>query len=257
MSEWIPKSVLITGATGGIGSALAEAYAAPGAVLVLHGRNPAQLASLAGRCAARGAEVRTHAADVRDLAAFKAWLARTAAELPIDLAFANAGVNIRVDPELGAESWPEVQELIAVNVLAAFATMDALLPAMRARKRGQIALMSSLAGYYGLPVSPSYSASKAALKAYGEGMRGLLAPQGIGVTVVMPGFVETPMERAFPGPKPFIWSASRAARVIRRRLEGNPARISFPFPLDFGSWFTAVLPAALAQRLVALIGYGR
>ena len=117
--------------------------------------------------------------------------------------------------------------------------------------------MSSLAAYYGLPLTPSYSASKAALKAYGEAMRGLLAADGLGVTVVMPGFVETPMERRFPGPKPFLWSAPRAARVIRRRLRANPARISFPFPLDFGAWITAVLPAAVSQRLIALMGYER
>jgi short-subunit dehydrogenase len=168
----------------------------------------------------------------------------------------NAGVNIRVDSAIGAERWPEVENLIEINVLAALATVDALLPGMRARRRGQIALLSSLAGYFGLPITPSYSASKAALKAYGEAMRGLLGPEGIGVTVVMPGFVSTPMERGFPGPKLFLWTAERAARVIRSRLEGNPARISFPFPLDFGSWITAVLPAALSQRLIKLIGYG-
>lgn len=257
MNRLIPVSVLITGATGGIGSALAQVYAAPGVTLVLHGRNAAQLSAVAERCAARGATVRTHAVDARDLPAFRAWLAAMAAEMPIDLAFVNAGVNIQIDPALRAERWPEVENLVAVNVLAAFATVDTLLPAMRARKRGQIALISSLAGYYGLPISPSYSASKAALKAYGEAIRGLVAAEGVGVTVVMPGFVETPMELAFPGPKPFLWSAERAARVIRHRLERNPARISFPFPLDLGSWFTAVVPAALAQRLIALMGYGR
>jgi len=257
VNRWLPNSVLITGATGGIGGALARAYAAPGITLVLHGRDSARLAEIAGSCVALGATVETKSLDLKDRPALKAWLEATATRLPIDLAYVNAGVNIRVDPKCGAEFWSEVENLIEVNVLAALATVDALQPAMSARGRGQIALLSSLAGYYGLPVAPSYSASKAALKAYGEGMRGLLAPKGIGVTVVMPGFVETPMERAFPGPKPMIWSAGRAAHVIRRRLERNPARISFPFPLDFGAWITAVVPAGIAQRLVALMGYER
>lgn len=257
MNQNLPHSILITGAAGGIGSALADAYAAPGVTLLLHGRKEAQLAAVAARCAARGARVRTRALDLHDRPALQAWIAQAAAETPIDLAFVNAGVNIRVDPALGAERWSEVENLIAVNILASFATVDALLPGMRARGSGRIALMSSLSGYYGLPVSPSYSASKAALKAYGEAMRGLLAAEGIGVTVVMPGFVASPMEQAFPGPKPFLWSAEKAARVIKHRLEGNPARISFPFPLDFGSWITAVLPAAVSQRLIALMGYGR
>jgi len=256
VSAWRPSSVLITGASSGIGSALAQAYAAPGVTLVLHGRDEQRLAAVADSCSALGATVRTRALDVRNRPALQAWLLQVAGGLAIDLAFVNAGVNIRVDRASGVEHWREVENLLEVNVLAAFATVDALLPSMRARGRGQIALLSSLAGYYGLAVAPSYSASKAALKAYGEAMRGLLAHEGVGVTVVMPGVVDTPMGLAFPGPKPQLWSAARAARVIRRRLEGNPARISFPFPLDFGAWITAVLPAGLAQRVVARMGYG-
>ena len=136
MSEFVPASVLITGASGGIGSALAQAYAAPGTTLVLHGRNEEQLAAVAERCTALGAQVRTRSLDMRDRPALQAWIAETAAALPIDLAFVNAGVNIRVDPERGTERWTEVENLIEINVLAALATVDALLPAMRAR--GQI-----------------------------------------------------------------------------------------------------------------------
>jgi short-subunit dehydrogenase len=128
---------------------------------------------------------------------------------------------------------------------------------MRARGRGQIALFSSLAGYFGLPITPSYSASKAAIKAYGEGLRGWLALEGIGVTVVMPGYVESKMCNEMPGPKPFLWTPQKAAAVIKRRLAGNPARISFPFPLNLGSWYLAVAPAALAQKLVRWFKYDR
>jgi len=254
-----PKAVtvLITGASGSIGGALAEEYAEAGATLLLQGRDDARLQAVAESCRARGATVRAQSLDVKDRAALRSWIAAEAARQPIDIAFVNAGVNNQIDPASGVERWEAVENLVQVNVLAALATVDALLPGMRAQRGGQIALISSLAAYYGLPLTPSYSASKAALKAYGEAMRGLLAAEGVGVTVVMPGFVESPMERAFSGPKPFLWNPARAARVIRRRLAGNPARISFPFPLDFGSWITAVLPAALAQRVIALIGYGR
>ena len=153
--------------------------------------------------------------------------------------------------------WPEVENLIPVNVLAAFATVDALLPAMRARSRGQVVLISSLAGYFGLPITPSYSASKAALKAYGEAMRGLLAGSR-GRRDRRDAGLRRDADGARISRAQAVCLVRRARRaVIRRRLERNPARISFPFPLDFGSWITAVLPAALSQRLIALIGYGR
>jgi hypothetical protein len=113
---------------------------------------------------------------------------------------------------------------------------------MRARRSGQLALISSLAAYYGLPVTPSYCASKAALKAYGEAIRGWLASEGVRVSVVMPGYVESQMCREMPGPKPFLWSAERAAQHIRLGLARNRARISFPFPLNLGTWLLAVLP---------------
>jgi short-subunit dehydrogenase len=255
VSEFRPDSVLITGATGGIGSALADAYARPGIKLILQGRNQARLAEVASRCRALGAEVQTRALDLRDRSALVAWLGEVCNQVPLDLVIANAGVNTNIGPDGAGERWENVQELLEVNVIATLALVDVVLPAMRARGRGQIALISSLAAYYGLPATPSYSASKAALKAYGEGMRSWLAPEGIQVNVVMPGYVESQMCRDFPGPKLFLWPAGKAARAIKRGLEKNKARISFPFPLNLGSWFLSVLPPSVSERLLVLLKY--
>jgi NAD(P)-dependent dehydrogenase (short-subunit alcohol dehydrogenase family) len=148
-----------------------------------------------------------------------------------------------------------VEALLDINLKAGMAMVHAALPAMRQRGRGQIALVSSLAGYFGLPVTPSYCASKAALKAYGEALRGWLAPEGIRVNVIMPGYVESPMCDAMPGPKPFLWQPAKAARFIQRGLARDKARISFPFPLNLGTWFLAVLPAAVSLRILSLLGY--
>jgi len=250
------RCVLITGATGGIGGALAEAYAVPGNTLILQGRNAGRLAELAAICTVRGAHVLTKALDVRDRTALVAWLMEVSEQNAPDLVIVNAGVNTNIGPEGEGEQWADVEALVEANVLASMATVDVVLPAMRRRGNGQIALMSSLAGYFGLPVTPSYCASKAALKAYGEALRGWLGPEGIKVNVIMPGYVKSPMCDDMPGPKPFLWSPERAARVIRRGLERDKARISFPFPLNWGTWWLAVLPAGLSTRIVRWLGYG-
>jgi short-subunit dehydrogenase len=250
-----PTAILITGASGAIGSALAEAYAAPGVVLHLHGRNDVRLADVARRCTARGAVVEQHRIDLRDTTAVIAWLAELGAVAPIDLLVVNAGMNTHVGPDGEAEPWGEVEALLDVNLRATMALVHAVLPSMRQRGSGQIALVSSLAAYFGLPMTPAYCASKAAIKAYGEGLRGWLAPQGIRVNVVMPGYVESAMCSAMPGPKPFLWSPERAARTIRQGLERDRPRITFPFPLNLGTWFLAVLPPTLSHRILRWLDY--
>lgn len=257
MSGAAPRqTVLVTGATGGVGGALAMIYAEAGTTLILQGRNGVRLAELAATCESRGARVLTQVLDLRDRQALVGWLQRLSEKEVLDLVIVNAGVNTNIGPAGAGEPWPKVEELVEVNVLAAMATVDAVLPAMRARGSGQIALVSSLAAYYGLPVTPSYCASKAAIKAYGEAIRGWLASEGVRVSVVMPGYVESKMCREMPGPKPFLWAPERAARTIRRGLAHNQARISFPFPLNLGTWFLAVLPPALSERILRLLNYG-
>lgn len=247
-----PGSVLITGATGGIGGALAMAYAAPGRRLFLHGRNESRLRELMENCTSRGAVVDIKSLDFADIEALIAWVEGIAPR--VDLAIVNAGVTSNVRD---GESWPEIDHLLQVNVRAALATASALVPEMRRRGAGQIALVSSIAAWFGLPLTPAYSASKAALKAYGEGLRGWLAPYGVEVNVVMPGFVRTEMSARFPGAKRFMLEPEDAARRIVRGLERNQARISFPFPSSFAMWALGALPAGLSQRILGVMGYGR
>lgn len=249
-----PRTVLITGATSAIGSALAREYAGSEIKLYLHGRNVEKLAAVVRDCEARGAQVQASSFDVRDMDAMRRWLQGVGA---VDLAIVNAGLNTHIGPHGEPERWEEVEALLEVNLKAMMHLVHALVPAMQQRGTGQLALMSSLAAYYGLPVTPTYCATKAGVKAYGEALRGWLADQGIGVSVIMPGYVQSPMCEAMPGPKPFLWSPERAARTIRRGLARNRARISFPFPLNWGTWWLAVLPAAVSGQIVRWLGYSR
>ena len=246
------RSVLITGATSAIGSALAREYASLGMTLYLQGRNAERLQEVAVYCRGQGAKVVTKILDVRDYAAFRLWLEELG---PIDLLIINAGLNTHVGPTGELEPWNEVEATLDVNLKASMMIVNAVLPGMRARKTGQIALISSLAGYFGLPAIPTYSATKAALKAYGEALRGWLGPEGVRVNVVMPGFVKSPMCDDMPGPKPFLWSPERAAKAIQRGLERDKARISFPFPLNCGTWLLSVLPAGLSVQMLRLVGF--
>jgi short-subunit dehydrogenase len=249
------KIIVITGATGAIGGALALEYAAPGTLLILQGRDEKQLNTVAVRCERAGAQTQCDRFDLRDIPRLQAWATELCSISPPDLLIANAGMNINIGEDRSGERWEEMEALLDLNIKSTLALISCVASAMRQRGRGQIAIVSSLAAYYGLPVTPSYSASKAAVKAYGEALRGWLAADNVGVTVVMPGYVASPMCHAMPGPKPLLWTPERAARVIRKGLDKNRARISFPFPLNFGSWWLAALPSALSQRILKLLNY--
>lgn len=247
--------IVITGATGAIGQALAAHYARPGNQLVIHGRQTAVLDALAASCRQRGADVESSQIDLADDDALFAWLASLCETEVPDVVIINAGMNIDIGEDGSGEAWDDASRLLEINLRVPMAMGNFLGKRMRAAGRGQLVLMSSLAAYHGLPVTPSYSASKAGVKAYGEALRGWLSSNGVGVSVVMPGYVSSKMCDEMPGPKPFLWQPDRAARVIARGVERNRARISFPFPLNFGCWWLAVLPAALSQRLLKWLGY--
>ncbi len=253
----LPRHVLITGASGGIGAALARVYARGGVRLSLCARNRERLEAVAGDCRARGARVEAQVLDVTDIARLQDWVAQCDADETIDLVIANAGRTLNVGPNGEEESWNDTRELLATNVDSALATVIPLVGPMRRRGHGQIALVSSLAGYRGMAITPAYCASKAAVKAYGEALRGLVAADGVGVSVICPGFVESEMSRRFPGSKPFLIGSDRAAAIIQRGLARNRARISFPFPLNLGTWLLTMLPAGFADFILQRLSYGR
>ncbi len=252
-----PRSILITGASSGIGAALALAYAAPGVHLALSGRDAGRLEATARACRARGARVAASVVDVRHRDAMAAWVEETDAAAALDLVIANAGISAgtgrsRGDKDgqgslLKGEDAAQAEDIFAVNLMGVLNTVGPVIPAMRVRGRGQIALISSMAGFHGLPGAPAYAASKAAVRSYGEGLRGWLAGDGVRVSVVIPGFVESRITAKNKFPMPFLMTAERAAGIIRRGLAQNRGRIAFPWPLYAGVRLAALLPVWLLE----------
>ena len=119
------------------------------------------------------------------------------------------------------------------------------------RRAGRIGIISSLAGHCGLPQSPAYSASKAAARVYGEGLRRLLEPSGVSVTVVCPGFIDTPMSASLPVRRPFLVSADTAAARIAGAMARRKAEISFPWQLALTMQLGLWLPRPVTDRLLA------
>ncbi len=244
------RSVVITGASGGLGAALARAYAAPGVALGLIGRDRGRLAASAASCRDAGATVDEAAIDIVERAPLEAWLRAFDAAHPVDLVIANAGVSAGPEPAAVVEDIDTTSTQIAVNLLGAVHTLAPLLPAMAARGRGQVALIASLAAYRGLPYSPGYCASKAGLRAYGEALRALAEPRGVRVTVVCPGFFASRMTDRWEGPRPLLLDTERAARIVKHGIERRRRRLDFPRTLALGMRFCDALPAAIGDRIV-------
>ncbi|WP_246503720.1 SDR family NAD(P)-dependent oxidoreductase [Plastoroseomonas arctica] len=242
----VPRSLVISGASRGLGAALALRFAAPGVTLRLVARGARALTAVAGCCRARGAAVDCATIDVRDAAALGAQLAAWDAAVPIDTIVANAGISRGRTPEGGREGHDAAAEQVAVNLLGAMNLIEPLLDAPGLRR---VAVIGSLAGFVGLPDTPGYSASKAGLIAYGEALRVALAPR-VAVTVVAPGFFESAMSARFLGAKPGMLSLEAAAVRVERAIRSGDPRCAFPPGLALGVRLLPLLPARLSDWIL-------
>lgn len=245
-----PRHIVITGASSGIGAALAEEYAEHGVTLSLQGRDVTRLDQIAEKAERRGATPTIKSLDVTDSAGMSAWLESRDALQPIDLIIANAGISGGTVFGAGEDD-ATARAIFATNLTGVLNTIHPVIPSMMARRRGQIAIMSSLAGFRGIAGTAAYCASKAAVRLYGEGLRGELTPYGIDVNVICPGFVATPMTAQNAFPMPFTISAPRSAAIIRKGLEANRARIAFPFPMYALVRLFAAMPQDWCDGLIA------
>lgn len=248
------ENVLITGASSGIGRALALALAAPGVELHLSGRNAERLAAAAEAARERGAEVRPRLLDVRDRDAMADWIGGAGR---LDLVVANAGVANGTAGAIEAEA--QSRDVFATNLDGALNTARPALDAMLAQPpgpdgvRGRIAVIASMAIYVATPGAPAYAASKTALDVWTTATGLAARRRGVVMTSFCPGYVSTAMVANNSFHMPGLMSTERAAAIILRGMRSGRPRVSFPFWMAASARLVGLLPANVLARLLRAV----
>lgn len=240
------KNILITGASSGIGEALALFYAKRIETenIFLCGRNEERLNAVKEACKKQSkATIHTKIIDVSNRKEVANWITEAEKTAPLNLVFANAGVATL------AEIPDNIFNTFEINVMGVINTITPTVEIYKKRKDKDkiIAITSSIAGYHGLPTCPSYSATKACVKAYGEALRLQLLEYDIQVNTICPGFVRSRITDKNTCPMPFFMEADKAAELIANRIQKNVGLIAFPWPMRFSVWFLSTLPNCISD----------
>jgi short-subunit dehydrogenase len=231
---------LITGASSGIGAAMAREMSRRGYSLVLLARRAELLEQLAGELP----DTIAIPCDVTDSAAVHDAVKRAG---PIDVAIANAGIGVT---GYASKIIDEAELMMRVNYFGMLYLFGAVVPAMIERRAGRFAGIASIAGLRGLPSASGYSASKAAMQAFLESARVELAPLGVRVTTVNPGFIATAMTEKNKFRMPFLMQPDAAARIIVDGIERGARIVEFPRPMSMAMRFARLLPSAVYDRVM-------
>ena len=253
--SWKNKTVLLTGASSGIGEALAVALAGKGAVIGLLARREELLSEIAVKCASAGGTARVFACDVVDAEAVAAAAKEFRAEFGhIDIMIANAGIGGN-DAATRSYEPAAVRKLIEINLLGAVNSIHAVVPQMLARGSGHLVAISSLAGFRGLPNSAAYSASKAGMTAFFESVRLDVASKGVDVTIIQPGFIRTPLTDGRTNNMPFLMELDNAIPHFIRAIEKKKRFAAFPWQLATIVRAGKFMPSWLYDRIAGRARY--
>jgi short-subunit dehydrogenase len=239
--------IIITGASSGLGEALALHYAKEGNRLVLIARREERLNDVARRCRDRGAEVETIAADVNDFERMRQ-IGEELARKPIGRIILNAGIS--VGHSGGVTPFGDFERLFKTNFLSVHALLEPMIPKLIDQQSGEIVFISSLASLFTMPTSIAYSSSKRALNAYAEGLHHQLRPHGIRVMTILPGFIDSEMTQKNRFKMPFFMSTGEGVGRIARAIEAKKHRHAFPFRFYLMIRFVSLLPQPLRDFIV-------
>ncbi|MHB1604785.1 MAG: SDR family NAD(P)-dependent oxidoreductase [Leptospirales bacterium] len=239
------NNIFITGASSGLGRAMALEWALPGNRIGLVARRNSELQLLAGEIRDKGAIPFYYAGDVRDSSFMEKAASSHLAKAGVpDILIANAGIR----GTNGLQSGQNDAEVMDINYHGARNTILPFLSGLINRKSGHILVISSLASFLSLPGAGGYCASKSALNAWCGSLRFDLIPYGIALTIVNPGFIRTEMTRTNPYPMPFIISAQKAAEIIRKRSISKPPTLNFPRSMAIALRILSLLPTQIRER---------
>jgi short-subunit dehydrogenase len=241
------KTIIITGASSGLGAALAVKYSNAGNNLFLFARSEERLYKTALICKNNGASVTTIIADVTDASTMQNHLDKIAEQHSVDIVVACAGVSAGTLD--GPETLTQVNKIFSTNVNGVINTVMPLIPYMIRKKSGNIVIISSMAGMLGLSSAPSYSASKGAVRMFSDALNGYLKTYNVHVSNVIPGYIKTPMTAVNQFPMPFQISADKAAEKIIHAVERNKGVIAFPMSIYFVMKILNLLPSRLISYI--------
>lgn len=242
-----PRTILITGASRGLGAALADLYARRGNTLHLTARSLEALASIKRQLESQGVKAHCHVLELADESAIRSLINQIEQSQSLDLVIANAGIFSGHASDGQMETAEQQDRQIQVNLMGAMSIATHAARYMQKRGSGHIALISSLAALQPQPDSPAYTASKAGLSAYGDALRDYLAEDGVKITTILPGHIESDQTAIHQGALPGLLSAEKAATIIAKGLDRGKARIMFPRHLYWLILLNRLLPAPIRR----------
>ena len=251
MSVYRPRLAFITGASSGIGQALAQRFHAAGWGLALVARRGDEIGRWAAEAQIDPSRLAIYPADVRDVDAITAAGRASIADLGVaDVVIANAGISIGIDTADRADL-DVLRAVYETNNIGMAATFQPFIEAMRERRSGTLVGIASVAGIRGMPGHGAYCSSKAAAINYCESLRGELRPFGVGVVTIAPGYIDTPLTRSNRHPMPFLISAERFANRAFRSIEAQTSYVTIPWQMGIAAKLLRAMPNALFDRLMA------